>query len=142
MACNINKKISKIGVSQNIIKKLVKFILDKHKKKDADVSINFVGDQRMSSLNYLYRGKKKTTDVLAFSAMEGKNIGKKNDLGDVFISVSQVRRQAGEFEVPYREELLRMVIHGLLHLLGYDHTGKTKAKEMFSIQEKLINNFL
>ena len=145
MSCVVYKKVSKVGISKRVIKELVKFILDKTKTKNSgvDLSIHFIGDQKMRSLNYLYRGQDKTTDVLAFSLSDSKQIKTEtDDLGDIFVSVPQVRRQAKEFEVSFKEELLRMVAHGVLHLLGYEHKNNQQAKKMFSTQEELIKKFL
>jgi probable rRNA maturation factor len=60
------------------------------------------------------------------------------DWGDIFICIPQIRRQAKEYGVLYKEELYRMTVHGVLHLLGYDHGQKKDEKEMFSLQDKFV----
>ena len=64
------------------------------------------------------------------------------DLGDIIICIPQVRRQAKEYKVSFQEEFLRIVIHGVLHLVGHDHIKKADARKMFSLQEKLVKDLL
>lgn len=122
------------------LKKNIEFILTTLKKKNAILSIHFVGDKKMTELNKKYRGKNKTTDVLSFALQEGELFGDKNDLGDIFICIAQVKRQAKEYKISFEEEFYRMTIHGILHVLGYDHMEENDAKKMFSRQEKLLQN--
>ena len=87
-------------------------------------------------MNSNFRGKNKPTDVLSFPLREG--IGGKvagNALGDIVISLETTKRQAKELGATIKEELLRLLIHGLLHLLGYDHEGVSPAKAR-KMQEK------
>lgn len=114
-------------------------------KVNGSVSIHFIGDRRMRQLNHSFRRIDRTTDVLAFPTREGE--GKfmgvtSGDIGDIFISVPQIRRQAQSYHRPYQEELARMLIHGMLHLLGYDHDTPAKEKIMFGLQEKFVRRFL
>ena len=76
----------------------------------------------MRSLNRRYRGIDRTTDVLSFSLREGAFAGLRPDLlGDIVISIPRAEQQAGEAGHPLSREIERLLIHGLLHLLGYDH---------------------
>jgi probable rRNA maturation factor len=136
MECNIYSSIE-IPFSQKFIQKKVVSILSVL-KKNGDISIHFIGDAKMTSLNFAYRGKKKPTDVLSFAAQEGILIGKELEWGDVFICLPQVKRQAKELGISWKEEMYRMMIHGVLHLLGYDHLEKKDANKMFPLQEKLL----
>jgi probable rRNA maturation factor len=102
--------------------------------KGAGVTVAFVSDRAMRELNRRWRGKRGTTDVLSFPAgqdeferAEGLN------LGDVIISVEQAARQAGEHGLELEEELAQLILHGLLHLCGYDHErdgGEMNALEL------------
>ena len=88
----------------------------------AGVTIAFVSDRRMRELNRVWRGKPGTTDVLSFPAGEEefeKPAGP--TLGDVVISVEQAARQAKENGLSLDEEIAQLILHGLLHLCGYDH---------------------
>lgn len=112
-------------------------------KVQGSLSIHCIGDLRMRQLNRHYRGKDKTTDVLSFSLREGKSISPHaEELGDIFISVPQIERQASSLSISSREEFIRMLIHGILHILGHDHEKENDAKLMFSIQEKFLTQLV
>lgn len=102
-----------VGVSGGI-KRIINEILRKHKAMGR-LSITFCDDKFMKKLNAKYRGKNKTTDVLSFE------IGDKDLQGDIYISLPTAIRQAKEYNVPLMEELIRLSIHGTLHVLGYKH---------------------
>ena len=88
---------------------------------DAELSILFCGDGRMRSLNRRYRRKDKSTDVLAFPA-EGPGTGTERPLlGDIVVSIPYAARQARKRSEPVAREVDRLLVHGFLHLLGYDH---------------------
>ena len=90
----------------------------------------------------MYRGQKKPTDVLSFATLEGVSITKAdNDIGDIFLCVPYIRKQALRFDVSYKQECTRMLIHGLLHLLGHDHIAPVQAKKMFGLQERLLSHY-
>jgi len=90
-------------------------------------------------MNFQYRGKDRTTDVLSFGLYEGESSrAQGNELGDIFICVPQIIRQARRFSVSTKEEFIRMLVHGILHLLGYDHETSSDATRMFELQEKLL----
>ena len=142
MECNVYKTVKTISLSQKTVE-LVVFSVLTYCKKQGVVSVHFIGDQKMQRLNSMYRGKDNTTDVLSFSTQEGEKFpGEQDDLGDIFISVPQIHKQAKAYTVTYRSEIIRMMIHGTLHLLGYDHIKKKEAEEMFRIQEELHGRFI
>ncbi len=99
--------------------------------KDSRFSIIFINDKEMSELNYKYYKKVyTTTDVLSFpSSIE-------NELGDIFISVEQAKKQAREGSLV---EFSFLFIHGFLHLLGYNHEEKNEKEIMFTIQNNVMN---
>ena len=88
-----------------------------------DVSIAFVDDETMKTLNRKFRHKNRTTDVLTFPADEtyGDPQRKGKPLGDIVISTDQARRQAGEERHSLATEVRYLLVHGILHALGYDH---------------------
>ncbi len=105
-----------------------------------ELSIALVGDCEMRRLNSKYRRKNKTTDVLSFPP--GKQPARGVALlGDVIISVEQARRQAKERKKSIKSELVTLLIHGVLHLLGYDHErSQRQAKLMAGLEQKLYRH--
>lgn len=101
------------------------------------VEVNIVSDAVMKRLNAKWRKINKTTDILSFAWQEDKKI-KSELLGQIYISFSQVTRQAKRSGVPADEETARVFVHGLLHLVGYDHDTKAKENKMFGLQEEII----
>jgi len=114
-------------------------------ERRAELSVVLTGDGEMRRLNKAFRGKDKTTDVLSFPLLEGKRLavgGKGNlPLGDVVVSLPQAAKQAKARGVPVRNEVDLLLVHGLLHLLGYDHATKAQEKRMFGLQERLLRLF-
>ena len=111
-------------------------------ERKSELSIVLTGDAEVRELNRLYRGKDKTTDVLSFPLLEGKRLksgrGDSLPLGDVVISIPQAKRQAREQTKAFKEEMALLLVHGILHLLGFDHGTKAEEKRMFGLQERLL----
>lgn len=88
----------------------------------------------MRSLNSSFRGKKKVTDILSFSGFES------NDLGELVLCGEVIERQAKDHFLSNNQELGYLLIHGVLHLLGYEHEqGGAKAKKMFKLQDQIYD---
>lgn len=106
--------------------------------EEAEVSVTLLGDEAIRDLNHRYLGKDRPTDVLAFS------LGDETVLGDVYLGVDQARRQAEELGIPWEEELVRLAVHGALHVLGHDHPeGEERtASPMYARQEALVRRIL
>jgi probable rRNA maturation factor len=94
----------------------------------------------MRRFNRDFRGKDKPTDVLSFSQLEGESPVPSPSLGDLVISVDTTKRQAKEYGVTYTQEFLRLMVHGILHLHGYDHEGvsKAEAQRMRRREERIL----
>ena len=110
---------------------------------DAAVAIVLVNDARIKGLNRAFRKQDRPTDVLAFSAREGP-FGDLDSgvLGDVVISTETALRQAEELGHGMDEEILRLLIHGILHLLGYDHERSPRqARRMQSLERDVRRAF-
>ena len=111
--------------------------------KNSSISVLFTDDTEMRELNKKYRGKDKSTDVLSFSMREGEDFPKteKGNLGDIVISIDYATRQAKEFEVSLDDEIKRLLVHGCLHLLGYEHEDVSVdvARKMFDKQEEILS---
>ena len=96
---------------------------------NAELSLVFCDDRTIATLNKKYRKLAKSTDVLSFALRENSCDQMINNvLGDVVISVETAKRQARARKLALRDELIRLLIHGCLHLVGYDHVGVSKAK--------------
>lgn len=98
---------------------------------NGSVDVAFVTDRKIAQLNAQYRGYRRPTDVLSFE-------GEGDAWGDILIAPTYARAEAKRRSVPVAEELLRLVAHGTLHLLGYDHATPTEEKRMFGIQERVL----
>jgi probable rRNA maturation factor len=97
----------------------------------AELTVSLVDDAEMQQLNRNFRGKDRPTDVLAFAMREGARApGDDAMLGDVVISVDTAARQARRRRVPIADEVRALLIHGVLHLLGYDHQRPAEARVM------------
>jgi probable rRNA maturation factor len=103
------------------------------------VGVTFVSEEKMHALNKKFRGKDRPTDVLSFVAAE-VNIPKKaaEDLGDLVICPAYAAREAARRGLSLREELLRLLAHGVLHLAGYDHATEAEETIMFAKQERCV----
>jgi probable rRNA maturation factor len=114
-------------------------------EKKAELSVVLTGDAQVRALNKVYRKKDKTTDVLSFPLLEGKKMKfgqvEALPLGDVVISLPQTRRQAVRQGKKFDEELALLLVHGILHLLGYDHVTKAQEKKMFGLQNRLLKKW-
>lgn len=98
-------------------------------ERESELGVLITDDREISELNNAYRQKPKPTDVLSFSLREGRGSEySKKALGDVVISLDTALCQAREQRVPVTEELLRLVVHGTLHLVGYDHENVSREK--------------
>lgn len=107
--------------------------LDRIASEISDVSIAIVDDETMRNLNRKFRKKNKTTDVLTFPADDSyaDPHAKGRPLGDIVISIDQVRRQAAEQKHSLATEIRYLILHGILHALGYDHeTDKGEMNEL------------
>ena len=94
----------------------------------AELSILFTGNDEIQALNRDYRHKNKATDVLSFSQLEGAGLNTSLSLGDIVISLEFAKAQAAKLKVQFGEEVLRLLIHGVLHLHGFDHENVTDAE--------------
>ncbi len=114
-----------------LIKQVCKKFLALSKLKNKEVSLALVDDKEIRKLNKLYRGLSNITDVLAFD-------GEDNFLGEVIIDYAQIKRQARQIGSSIKQELTFVLVHGLLHLLGYNDKTKKARAEM----DKLTRRFM
>ncbi len=112
----------------------------------AEISVSMVSPEEIRELNASYRQKNASTDVLSFPMTEDFELLSEGDLsgdavllGDVIVCPQVIENQAKDFGTTFREELSLMVIHSVLHLLGYDHMEENEKKEMFAKQEAVLS---
>ena len=103
-------------------------------ERAAGISLNVIycSDNYMTELNRRFHDKSGPTDVLAFEIADRPRRG---FIGEVYINLQQAKRQAGEYGVPYIQEVRRLTVHGVLHLLGYRDKNETDRQIMWSRQE-------
>ncbi len=109
----------------------------------AAVNVSVVGDHEMRHLNNCHRGRNKVTDVLSFRYAEGARFpvpaGSDDvSLGDIVICLPQVRRQAQTVGRPVAAEFSLMIVHGVLHLMGFDHETMAQERKMFRLQQDIL----
>ncbi len=106
----------------------------KHCNINIELSVLFTDDKEIRELNKNFRNKDKATDVLSFP------LDDLNHLGDLVVSVETLKKQAKEFQVTKLEELNRLIVHGILHLHGFDHegVGRSEAAKMRRMEKKLL----
>jgi len=105
-----------------------------------NISANIVSDAVIKKLNQVWRQEDKTTDVLSFPYNEDKSLTSADQsyIGEVVISWNQAKRQAVEHKHSLRSEIAILYIHGVLHILGYDHYHKVERQKMYSLQAKIF----
>lgn len=116
---------------------------------DSEVSVTFTDNQRIQEINRDYRGKDEPTDVISFALEEmGENEieisgaeGLPCVLGDIIISVTRAKEQAAEYGHSFDREVGFLAVHGLLHLLGYDHMTAEEEAIMFQKQKNILNEY-
>lgn len=114
-----------------------------YQSKDYQVGVAFMSEAAIQKMNQQYRKKNKPTDVLSFSSQEGLNIVTKDasepiDLGDLMICPTYAAREAKRRGIDKGEELVRLLVHGTLHLMGFDHADEPSEHRMFRIQESIV----
>lgn len=120
---------------------LINRTLNHEKVNNANFSIVFVDEEKIQYLNKTYRNKDSITDVISF-AFEDNEKHKFSDmrfLGEIYICIPRMLKQAVDYGHSEERELAFLTVHGLLHLLGYDHMNLIDEKKMFELQEKMLN---
>ena len=132
---NLEKETKKIY-------ELLAFALKREKLENVEFNIIFVDSDTIHEINRNYRHVDRVTDVISFALEDNETITLDHRiLGDIYICVERAEEQAKEYGHSFLRELAFLSIHGLLHLLGYDHMEKEEEKIMFSKQEDILNEF-
>lgn len=120
---------------EEIIKKTLVF---ENRKGSYTVSLSLVTAEEIRQLNQQYRGKDKNTDVLSFPIDEQFQLEEEKILGDIVISTEAAIEQAKEYDHSVEREIAYLFIHGLLHLLGYDHLESGDKENMRKVEEEIL----
>jgi probable rRNA maturation factor len=129
------------AVAEAEIEAAARWVLEREGAGSAELSIALLPDAEIASLNERFLSHAGPTDVISFPLPDPTG----TLVGDVYIGVDQAARQAAELGVALREEILRLVVHGTLHVLGHDHPEEGEAREsapMYRRQEELLASFL
>ncbi len=138
--------LTTVSVDEKFLEKIAEKILAGEGKKEGELSIALVGPGRMKKINKSYRGKNRATDVLSFPESKIQlekfkicPLKKSKSLGEIAICLREVKKNAKRYKSNFETELSRVLIHGLLHLLGYDHEKSEKEAEKM---EEKQNHYL
>lgn len=131
------------NIDTNFINDLLEYALNYKKLDGVIFNIIFVDNKTIHKINKEYRNIDRATDVISFALEDAKDIDLEIGrlLGDIYISVDKIKEQAKEYGHSEKREMAFLIIHGLLHLLGYDHMNKEEEEIMFKEQELILDGF-
>ena len=124
-----------LPIPADSVQRAVRHVLESEDRQ-ATLSVTFLGRDRMRSLNQQYKGQARPTDVLAFSLPDPSG----TLMGDIYVCPWVASREAAAREIPVDQEIIRLVVHGTLHVLGYDHPDgdERTASDMWRRQETYV----
>lgn len=127
------------AVPDRLVTEAVLHALEEEGVDVAEISVTMLADDAIRAMNREYLSHDRPTDVIAFSLGDETGV-----IGDVYVGLEQAERQAGELGVALDEELVRLSIHGTLHVLGHDHpdTADRVDSPMYRLQERLVRDVL
>lgn len=125
------------------MKDFINYCIDKLNLKNVMFNVIIVDNEKIHMINKEYRKIDRPTDVISFALEDDKTIV--NDdvrvLGDIYISYDKVKEQANDYGHSVKREMCFLAVHGLLHLLGYDHMKKEDEIKMFGLQKELLDSY-
>ena len=132
----VSGTISAKGIERRALARKAKIVLEALGLAASELSVSLVGDAGIRRLNRQYRGKDRATDVLSFSLREGEFGDVGSSMGDVVISLETAARQATDNGFRLAEEVDRLLVHGILHLAGYDHEVSAREERRMKRKER------
>lgn len=135
------ENLTRVEVDLNLIKMVALKTLQYENANNAEASIIITDNQEIRKINKEYRNIDKETDVISFALEDDEtfiNIPVRI-LGDIYISIDKAKLQAEEYGHSLKRELAFLTVHGMLHLLGFDHMNKEDEKVMFKKQDEILN---
>lgn len=124
------------------LKKTIDYALTYEKVSNGIMNVIIIDNEKIHQINKEYRGIDRPTDVISFALEDDKTFVDTDFrvLGDIYISIDKVYEQAEAYGHSRRRELSFLTVHGILHLLGYDHMQEDDEKIMFGKQDEILNN--
>ncbi len=143
MEVYIENTQNKIPVNRNLVTKLNETMnkaAEIHGLSNQEMSIIFVDNIQIQKINRDYRDKDQVTDVISFALNDDDTAfaWEKNDLGDIYISLERAKEQSIDYGHSFDREVCYLAVHGLLHLLGYDHINKDDKEKMREKEEEIM----
>ena len=126
------------GIEERNFKPVITRLKSHLPKTKGDINVIFVDDKRIHRLNKSYRHKDEPTDVLSFSYLDRLDPSATPTLGEVFISVPTARKQAPLYKNDLNQEIEKLIVHGVLHIFGYDHETEADYKVMVAFEKKIL----
>lgn len=125
------------------LREYITYVVGKLKLEKCEFNIIIVDNKRIHEINKEYRGIDRETDVISFALEDNMDIQYTDFrlLGDIYISIDKCYMQASEYGHSREREICFLATHGILHLLGYDHMEPDDEKEMFELQNKLLDGY-
>ncbi len=123
-------------VDARALKATMRTLLNAVGEPESTISVTIVDDEAIREINREHRGKDTATDVLSFP-LEPEPFSQERLLGDIVISIDTARRQAADYDAPVQREIYRLLIHGLLHVLGHDHM-KSRERNVMEREERRL----
>ena len=136
----LDEKIELLDELQDFLYKVCK----DEKLDNVIFNVIIVDNEKIHEINKEYRGIDRPTDVISFALEDDKTFNRDDIrvLGDIYISIDKVKSQSEEYGHSIKRELFFLAIHGLLHLLGYDHMTKEEETEMFHLQDVILDEIV
>ncbi|MBV8638666.1 MAG: rRNA maturation RNase YbeY [Candidatus Eremiobacteraeota bacterium] len=138
MHVHYRNEVRRSGVDARALKATMRTLLNAVGEPDSAISVTIVNDDAIREINREHRGKDKPTDVLSFP-LEPEPFSQERLLGDIVISIDTARRQAADYDAPVQREIDRLLIHGLLHVLGHDHMEPEERDVMEREERRLAD---
>lgn len=137
------KKVNEEIEELTELKKFIEYSLNYLKLEDVIFNIIIIDNDEIHKINKEYRGIDRPTDVISFALEDDDTFISldKRILGDIYISIDKAKKQSVEYGHSLLRELCFLAIHGLLHLLGYDHMIEEDEKVMFNLQERILDTY-
>lgn len=128
---------------KKILNEYIKYVVKKLELEKCEFNIILTDNERIHEINREYRNVDRETDVISFAMEDEMDVEYKDFrlLGDIYISLDKVESQAKEYGHSKTREICFLATHGILHLLGYDHMNPTDEKEMFDLQNELLDGY-